>query len=80
MFTTIQNQYTQFRNVLNSLIYILITGCRWCDLPQGQIWASKSATHRWLKRWQEDGTFEYLQARILAVSLRECEATQMRKD
>ena len=32
-----------FRYVLNSLLYILITGCRWCDLPQGKIWASKSS-------------------------------------
>ena len=57
-----------FRYVLNSLLYILITGCRWCDLPQGKIWASKSSAHRWLKRWQEDGTFEHLQARILALA------------
>ena len=32
-----------FRYVLNSLLYILITGCRWCDLPRGEIWASKSS-------------------------------------
>ena len=32
-----------FRYVLNSLLYILITGCRWCDLPSGKIWASKSS-------------------------------------
>ena len=57
-----------YRYVLNSLLYILITGCRWCDLPQGKIWASKSSAHRWLKRWQEDGTFEHLQARILAIA------------
>ena len=37
---------TPFRYVLNSLLYILITGCRWCDLPQGNIWASKSAKSR----------------------------------
>lgn len=38
-----------FRYVLNSLLYILITGCpkgyrsayRWCDLPQGKIWHRK---------------------------------------
>ena len=60
--------HVPFRYVLNSLLYILITGCRWCDLPQGKIWASKSAAHRWLKRWQEDGTFEYLQSRILAIA------------
>ena len=41
-----------------------------------KIWASKSAAyakryplgHRWLKRWQEDGTFEHLQSRILAIA------------
>ena len=57
-----------FRYVLNSLLYILITGCRWCDLPRGKIWASKSSAHRWLKRWKEDGTFEHLQSRILAYA------------
>ena len=58
--------HTPFRYVLNSLLSILIPGCPWCDLPKGQIWASKSSAHRWLKKWKEDGTFEYLQARILA--------------
>ena len=57
-----------FRYVLNSLLYILITGCRWCDLPYGKQWASKSSAHRWLKRWQGDGTFEHLQSRILALA------------
>ena len=59
---------TPFRYVLNTLLYILITGCRWCDVPQGKQWASKSSAHRWLKRWQEDGTFEHLQSRILAIA------------
>lgn len=60
--------HVPFRYVLNSLLYILITGCRWCDLPEGEIWASKSSAHRWLKRWQKDGTFEHLQGRILAIA------------
>lgn len=25
--------HAPYRHVLNSLLYILITGCRWCDLP-----------------------------------------------
>ena len=62
--------HAPYRHVLNSLLYMLITGCRWCDLPRGDIWASKSSAHRWLSRWREDGTFEYLQARILAISPR----------
>lgn len=48
--------HSPFRYVLNTLLYILITGCRWCDIPKGEIWASKSAGHRWLKRWQSDET------------------------
>jgi transposase len=30
------------RKVLNSLLYILFTGCRWCDLPKGPHWASRA--------------------------------------
>ena len=36
------------RKVLDSLPFILVTGCRWCDLPRVGQWASKSASHRWL--------------------------------
>lgn len=61
--------HAPYRHVLNSMLYILITGCRWCDLPLLYMWASKSSSHRWLKRWRSDGTFEYLQARILAIAL-----------
>jgi transposase len=60
--------HAPFRHVLNTLMYILITGSRWCDVPQGEIWASKSAAHRWLQRWQKDGTLDNLQARILGVA------------
>ena len=59
--------HSSFRYVLNTLLYILITGCRWCDVPKGEIWASKSSAHRWLKRWQLDATLEALQARILGI-------------
>jgi len=59
------------RKVLNSLLYILIVGCRWCDLPKGGEWASKSAAHRWLKTWQADGTFEKLKALILGYAQNE---------
>ena len=60
--------HAPYRNILNSLLYMLITGCRWCDIPKGSGWASKSASHRWLERWQSDGTFEHLQGRILAIA------------
>ena len=60
--------HAPFRHVLNTLMYVLITGCRWCDVPTGEIWASKSSAHRWLWRWQTDGTNERLQARILGIA------------
>src|SRR5919201_1579319 len=60
--------HVPFRKVVNTLLYVLITGCRWCDVPRGPQWASKSATHRWLKRWQADGTLAAMQARILGIA------------
>jgi transposase len=35
--------HVPFRKVLNTQLYVLITGCRWCDIPQGEQWASKSS-------------------------------------
>ena len=60
--------HTPFRKVVNTLLYVLITGCRWCDLPRGPQWASKSAAHRWLQRWQTDGTLVAMQAWILGLA------------
>ena len=60
--------HTAFRKVVNALRYILITGCRWCDLPRGPQWASKSAAHRWLQRWQADGTLAAMPARLLGLA------------
>ena len=59
---------TSFRKVVNTLLDILITGCRWCDLPRGAQWASKSAAHRWLRRWQADGTLAARPARLLGLA------------
>jgi transposase len=54
--------------VVNTWLYVLITGCRWCDLPRGPQWASKSAAHRWRQRWQADGTLAARQARLLGLA------------
>jgi transposase len=35
--------HVPFRQVLNTQLYVLITGCRWCDIPRGEQWASKSS-------------------------------------
>lgn len=60
--------HTPFRQVVNTLRYVLITGCRWCDLPRGPPWASKSAAPRWLQRWQVDGTLGAMHARVLGLA------------
>ena len=60
--------HTSFRQVINTLLYILVTGCRWCDLPRGPQGASKSAAHRWLQRWQADGTLAAMQAGLLGLA------------
>ena len=57
-----------FRNVLNTIMYIEIVGCRWCDVPQGEIWAKRSTAHEWLGRFQEDGTWDKLRRSILELA------------
>ena len=56
------------RKILHTLLYVLLTGCRWCDVPCGPRWASKSATPRWWQRWQADGTLAARPARLLGIA------------
>lgn len=61
--------HAPFRAVVNSILYVLITGSRWCDIPDtSPVFASKSSAHRWLVRWQEDGTFDRLCNGMLALA------------
>ena len=60
--------HAPFRKILKTLLYVWITGCRWCAVPRGLPWASKSATHRWWQRWQADGTLAALQARMRGIA------------
>ena len=59
---------TPVRQVVKTVLDILITGCRWCDLPRGPPWASQSAAPRWLQRWQADGTLAARPARRLGLA------------
>jgi transposase len=60
--------HVPFRQILHTLLSILIPGCRWCDAPCGPQWASQSATHRWWQRWQADGTLAAMHARMLGIA------------
>jgi transposase len=44
------------RQVLNAILYVMRTGCRWCDLPHDL--GDDSTAHRWFLRWMEDGVWE----------------------
>jgi transposase len=44
------------RKVLNTILWLLFSGARWCDVPTGQAFASRAAAWRWFDRWRHDGT------------------------
>ena len=48
------------RKALNSMLWVLITGARWCDVPKGDQCASKSCAHQRLGLWKENGILEKL--------------------
>src|SRR5262245_25287787 len=60
--------HAPFRTSLHTLLEVLMTGCRWCEVPRGPQWVSKRATHRWLQRWQAVGTLATMHARLLGVA------------
>lgn len=49
--------------VLNTILWVLINGSKWCSVPKGEQWSPKSTAHDRLGEWQEDGTW----AKILAA-------------
>ena len=46
------------RKILNTLIWILTTGARWCDAPVGEQWASRACAHKYLGLWKMNGILE----------------------
>jgi len=60
--------FADTRSVLNTIFYLLITGCRWCDVPAGKQWAKKSSAHRRLGKWQQNGTLTSLKASLLGAA------------
>lgn len=61
-------QPTPTRLLLNTLLWVLITGSRWSEIPKGPQWGSRSAAHRALQAWTADGTLEQVQARLLGLA------------
>ncbi len=59
---------TSPRRVVNSILYILFTGSRWCDLPRDPQFAPRSTAHRWHTIWQSDGTWERFEQGVLSMA------------
>lgn len=55
------------REVLNSLVYRLVTGSRYRDLPRTAEYAARTTTYHWLKTWTEAGVLERLWQALLSV-------------
>jgi transposase len=60
--------HTPWKKVFNSIAYILFTGCRWCDLPKSRHFAPKTTAHRWLVRWELDGTWDRMKRKVLEIA------------
>ena len=53
------------RKVWNSILYVLIRGCRWRELPRGKEWAPKTTAHRWLKKMRSWQVFDMIFLHLL---------------
>jgi transposase len=60
--------HAEYRCVFNAILWITITGARWRDLPKCGQFASKSSAHRWLLRWQRDGTWQRILDKLLELA------------
>ena len=61
--------HTAWRKVLNSILFILVTGSKWDVLPKGEGYASKSASNRWYKVWKKDGFLDQILAKLQALAV-----------
>jgi len=60
--------HPNFRLVLNTILYVEITGCRWCDIPEGAQWGKRSTSHEWLGRLQDLGIWDKMRNSILSMA------------
>lgn len=60
--------HPDFRKVLNTILYVEITGCRWCDVPLGDTWGKRSTAHEWLGKFEEMGIWAKIKNSILSMA------------
>src|SRR4051812_24682303 len=54
------------RLILNVLWFVLVTGCRWEDVPP-QMGCTGRAAHNYLRSWEEAGVWDRLHADLLRL-------------
>lgn len=60
--------HAPWRKTCNTILWVLITGSRWCDVPKGEQWGSRTGSHRWLGRWQANGVLEKIQSTLIEMA------------
>lgn len=51
------------RTTINGIIYVLISGCRWSEMPKR--YGSKSTVHLRLQNWQQKGIWKNILSGII---------------
>ena len=60
--------HAPFREILNTILWVLITGARWIDVPDDDGFGKRSTSHRWLGIWESDGTWERIMSCFLGMA------------
>lgn len=61
---------SDFRKVWNSILYILVHGCRWIDLPvEPSRYVPRSTAHKWLKQLQKAHIYDRVLSGLLQKGL-----------
>ena len=61
--------HAPWRQVVNSILFVLATGAKWDALPKLPSFASKSVAHRWYKAWQRSGLLDQILAKLQGLSM-----------
>jgi len=56
------------RGAMNGILWVLISGGKWCDIPTGPQFAPKSTCHYWFKLLSHDGTMRKLANNIMVLA------------
>ena len=54
--------------ILNMILYVLFTGCRWCDVPTGEAYGKRSTAHDRLGQWSRSGVLDKIKRRFLELA------------